>query len=98
MITLVQAILTEVPGSLSLAVTHLNSFLGLVDSGLHFLENHVWADVQSENDFTASLVVAKMILQAAEHDPSIINKLSDQTTEVRSVLFGLWTVATTPLI
>jgi len=76
-----QAITTMVtPGFSAPATTHLNALLALVDNGLHFLQNHVWSDI--ENDFTASLAVGKMVLQAANHDPNIMSRLSDHGQEV----------------
>jgi hypothetical protein len=53
-----------------------------VDDGFFYLQNHTWSEVQSENDFTASVAVAKMILQAAEHKPDIILKQLADTPEV----------------
>jgi hypothetical protein len=46
----------------------------LADDGFFFLQNHTWSEVQSENDFNASVVVAKMILRAAEQRPEVILK------------------------
>lgn len=66
---------------------HLNSFLGLVDNGLHFLQHHNWADVHSDSDFTASMAVAKMVLEAATHDIEIMARFSDQGQEVCELLF-----------
>jgi hypothetical protein len=57
--------------------------LGLLDPSIHFLQNHTWLDVGSDNDFTASLAVGKLIFQLAEQDPSIIMKLSDYGAEVQ---------------
>ncbi|KAF7338262.1 hypothetical protein MVEN_02051500 [Mycena venus] len=64
-------------GTASPATTHLNSFMGLVDYGFYYLQNHMWTDIQSENDFYASLAVAKMILQATNYNSSIWGRLSE---------------------
>jgi hypothetical protein len=69
-------------GTASPATTHLNSFVGLVDYGFYYLQNHMWTDIQSENDFYASLAVAKMILQATSYNNSIWGRLSEPA-EVR---------------
>ncbi|KAG5645223.1 hypothetical protein DXG03_006640 [Asterophora parasitica] len=70
---------TEIPGFLPPIIRYLPSFLGLVDSGIQFLQAHVWLDV--DNDFAASLAVARMLLQVSGQDPTITNKLSDYGTE-----------------
>ncbi|KAJ6630829.1 hypothetical protein B0H10DRAFT_1938967 [Mycena sp. CBHHK59/15] len=41
------------------------------------IENHIWTDIQSENDFYASLAVGKMILQAATYNSSIYGRMSE---------------------
>ncbi|KAJ6502509.1 hypothetical protein C8R45DRAFT_976826 [Mycena sanguinolenta] len=64
-------------GTASPATTHLNSFMGLIDYGFYYLHNHMWTDVQSENDFYASLAVAKIILQATNYNNSIWGRLSE---------------------
>ncbi|KAF7363482.1 hypothetical protein MSAN_01004100 [Mycena sanguinolenta] len=64
-------------GTVSPATTHLNSFMNLVDYGFYYLHNHMWTDVQSENDFYASLAVAKIILQATNYNNSIWGRLSE---------------------
>ncbi|KAJ7235476.1 hypothetical protein B0H12DRAFT_1141671 [Mycena haematopus] len=64
-------------GTASPATTHLNSFIGLVDYGFYYLHNHMWTDIQSENDFYASLAVAKIILQATNYNNSIWGRLSE---------------------
>ncbi|KAF5380960.1 hypothetical protein D9615_003973 [Tricholomella constricta] len=70
---------TEISGSLPPVIRHLPSLLGLVDSGIHFLQAHLWQDV--DNDFAASLAVARMLLQVSGQDPTIMIKLSDHGAE-----------------
>ncbi|RDB21389.1 hypothetical protein Hypma_011626 [Hypsizygus marmoreus] len=72
---------TEISGSLPPITQHLSSLIGLVDPGIHFLQAHPWQDVSSESDFAASLGVAKLLLQVAGQDPTVMNKLSDYGTE-----------------
>ncbi|KAJ6596919.1 hypothetical protein DFH09DRAFT_972654 [Mycena vulgaris] len=67
----------EHTGTASPATTHLNLFMGLVDYGFYFLQNHMWTDIQSENDFYASLAVGRMILQATAYNNSIYGRMSD---------------------
>ncbi|KAJ7685226.1 hypothetical protein DFH06DRAFT_1157872 [Mycena polygramma] len=57
--------------------THLNSFIGLVDYGFYYLQHHIWTDIQSDNDFYASLAVAKMILHVANYNNSIYGRMSE---------------------
>jgi hypothetical protein len=59
-----------------------DAFLSLAEDGFFFLQNHTWSEVQSENDFTASVAVARMILQAAEKRPDIVLKQLAETTDV----------------
>lgn len=42
----------------------------LIENGCYFLDNHVWLDAQTENDFNVSLTVARIIFQALEQDPT----------------------------
>jgi hypothetical protein len=56
--------------------------MGLVDYGFYYMQHHIWTDIQSENDFYASLAVAKMILQAANYNSSIYGRISEPA-EVR---------------
>ena len=60
----------------------VRTLLSLVDPGLHFLQNHVWLDVGSESDFSASLAVGRVIMEVAECDSSVISRLSEHGAEV----------------
>jgi hypothetical protein len=73
---------TEIPGSLSPVYGHLPSLLNLVDPGLYFLQNHIWSDVGSENDFTALLDVGRLVLEVARQDPSVMQRFSQHSSEV----------------
>lgn len=73
---------TEIPGSLPANIRYLPPLHGLLDHGIHFLQHHAWLDVGSENDFTASLAVGKLIFQLAGQDPLVITKVSDYGMEV----------------
>jgi len=68
-------------GYMSQARAFPEIFLSVAEDGFYFLQNHTWSEVQSENDFTASVAVAKMILQAAEQKPDIILKQLADTSE-----------------
>ncbi|KAG6890677.1 hypothetical protein C0995_005049 [Termitomyces sp. Mi166 len=70
---------TQTPGSFPPIVSHLSSFLDLVEPAIHFIQNHPWQDV--EKDFAASLAAARLILQASAQDPNVMNRLSDHGTE-----------------
>ncbi|KAJ7774577.1 hypothetical protein DFH07DRAFT_865871 [Mycena maculata] len=59
------------------ATIHLNLFMGLVDHAFYYLQNQMWTDIQSENDFYASLAVGKMILQAAAFNGSVYGRISE---------------------
>lgn len=74
---------SDAPGYASPAQIFPDSFLSLAEDGLSFLQNHVWSEVHSENDFAASVAVAKAILHGAEQKPDIMIRYSD-TSEVRS--------------
>jgi len=59
-----------------------DAFMSLAEDGFFFLQNHTWSEVQSENDFVASVAVAKMILRAALQKPDIILKQLADASEV----------------
>lgn len=63
---------TTINGSTTPALSHPNLFLGLAAPGAYFLYNHAWADVRTDNDFQASLTVAKMLLQISNLDPRVL--------------------------
>ncbi|KAJ7632645.1 hypothetical protein FB45DRAFT_913016 [Roridomyces roridus] len=58
-------------GTVAPATTHSDLFMALVDPAFYYLQNRIWTDIQSENDFSASLAVGKVILQAAAYNSSI---------------------------
>lgn len=64
-------------GTTTPATMHQNLSMGLVDYGFYYLQQHMWTDIQSENDFYASLAVGKMILQAAAYNNSIYGRISE---------------------
>ncbi|KAF5315600.1 hypothetical protein D9611_004713 [Ephemerocybe angulata] len=51
----------------------------LVENGCYFLDHHTWLDVQTENDFNVSLVVARIIFRALEQDPTATNSSMEIT-------------------
>jgi hypothetical protein len=64
----------------------LDSVLELAVDGLNFLQHHVWSDVHSDRDFTVSIAVAKIVLEAADHKPGILaRQMTEQGGEVRAV-------------
>lgn len=73
------------PGYVPPASMHLKHFLGLVDHGILFLQNYLWVDIHSDNDFQASLAVGKMILNAATYDHTIMVRLAEQGIEVNNL-------------
>ena len=73
---------TEIPGALSPVHQHIPFLLALVEPGLYFLQNHIWSDVGSEDDFTALLSVGRLILEVARQDPSVMQRFSHHASEV----------------
>jgi hypothetical protein len=66
----------------------IESIRGLADNGFYFLQHHTWSDIQSDNDYTVSIAVAKLVLEAADHDPDILMRhMSDHSGEVLLDLF-----------
>ncbi|KIY72162.1 hypothetical protein CYLTODRAFT_367962 [Cylindrobasidium torrendii FP15055 ss-10] len=55
----------------------------LPDNGFFFLLHHNWSDGASDNDFTASMAVAKFVLHAAHRDPSTMSRLIEATVVER---------------
>ncbi|KAF7304918.1 hypothetical protein MKEN_01206100 [Mycena kentingensis (nom. inval.)] len=66
-------------GNVSLGNTHPNDLQTIVDNGFFYLQNHVWADTRSENDFTASLAIGKLVLQAATTNSSLYSRMAEPT-------------------
>jgi len=54
----------------------------LIDGACHFLEHHLWLDEYTENDCLVSVDVARVLLQAASEDPSIMQRFSGHGSEV----------------
>ncbi|KAJ3801305.1 hypothetical protein GGU11DRAFT_741651 [Lentinula aff. detonsa] len=71
---------TTINGSTTAALSYPNLFMGLALPGIHFLFNYTWAD-RTDNDFQASLTVAKMLLRVSKHDPHILIKFIESSTE-----------------
>ncbi|KAJ8700118.1 hypothetical protein PTI98_003174 [Pleurotus ostreatus] len=84
--SMLEVITTSEHGIDSLAKTHPLSFLGLVDSGFHFLSHHTWTNERADKDFDASISVAKMVLEAATLDKNIMVRLFEHVTEKRTSL------------
>ncbi|KAJ7219313.1 hypothetical protein GGX14DRAFT_435653 [Mycena pura] len=80
-------------GTTAPAMTHTSSFLALVEPGFYYLQNHMWSDIQSENDFHASLAVGKMILQAAMYNNSdVYGRLSEPSERRPGLGVRSWNV------
>jgi len=79
--SIIEAVTVADAGYAAPAQTFPDAFLSLVEDGFFFLQNHAWSEVQSENDFTASVAVAKMILQAAEQKPEVMLRPLADTSE-----------------
>ena len=45
----------------------------LVENGCYFLDHHTWLDQHTENDFSVSLTVGRIVFQALEQDPTATN-------------------------
>ena len=55
----------------------------LADSAIQFIQNHLWLDTHSEDDFAVSVTAAKFVLETVSRDPTIMGGLLlDQGTEV----------------
>ncbi|GAW10310.1 hypothetical protein LENED_012563 [Lentinula edodes] len=72
---------TNINGSTTPALSHSNLFVGLALPGIHFLYNYSWTDHRTDNDFQASLTVAKVLLRVSSKDPDILMKFVDVSTE-----------------
>ncbi|KAK0210802.1 hypothetical protein DFS33DRAFT_1251098 [Desarmillaria ectypa] len=66
---------TEIAGHTTPAVLYHQQFATIADNGFHFLQNHVWTDIRSDSDYSASLTTGKFILQAATYDPSVMTRV-----------------------
>jgi len=64
-------------------LAHFPPLLGLVEPGIYYLRTPFWVEVNSENDFSAALAVARMLLQVTGQDWSPLAKLLDRSGEVR---------------
>lgn len=76
---------TNINGSTTPALSHSNLFVGLALPGIHFLYNYSWTDHRTDNDFQASLTVAKVLLRVSSKDPDILMKFVDVSTEVSTI-------------
>ncbi|KAF8654221.1 hypothetical protein AX16_003745 [Volvariella volvacea WC 439] len=52
----------------------INASLNLTEHGIHFLYHH---DLTLNGDFPTSIAIARMILRAARHDPTVLNKFAN---------------------
>ncbi|KXN89237.1 Protein kinase C delta type [Leucoagaricus sp. SymC.cos] len=59
------------------ATLHSQLFVSLVDGGFYWLDCYLWSEGQTEQDFHASLAVAKMIFQAMSYDVSVLQRMDD---------------------
>lgn len=65
-------------------------FANLIDGACHFLEHHLWLDEYTENDCMVSVDVARLLLQAASEDHSIMQRFSGHGSEKYSrQIFGV---------
>ncbi|KAJ4487923.1 hypothetical protein J3R30DRAFT_3280032 [Lentinula aciculospora] len=72
---------TIINGSTTAALSYPNLFTGLAFPGIYFLFNYTWVDHRTDNDFQASLIVAKMVLQLSNQNPQILMKFIESSTE-----------------
>ena len=56
--------------------------LTLADHAMHFLFLHTWQNLQSDDDFMASMAVARLVLRGAKYEPNVINKFVNYAAEV----------------
>ncbi len=75
---------TEIAGHATPATLYQQEHPNLADNGFTYIQNSVWLDTNSDSDFSASLMIANFILQAASHDPSIMSRIVEQTLDVSS--------------
>jgi len=66
----------------------------LADDALSFLQNHPWHDDLIENDFGAAIATGKLVLQAAQNNPTIFQKFADYTLDVYFHHFKSWNIVT----
>ena len=69
---------SDTPGYISPAQMFPDSFLSLAEDGFIFLQVHAWSEVQTENDFNASVAVAKAILRGTEQKPDVMSRTFDE--------------------
>ncbi|KAF9454513.1 hypothetical protein P691DRAFT_770412 [Macrolepiota fuliginosa MF-IS2] len=75
--SILEALLTaEFSPAVTPVISHPQLFVDLVDDGYHWLDNYHWVEGQTEQDFYASLVVARMVFQAMSYDASVLQRLS----------------------
>ncbi|KAG7452502.1 uncharacterized protein BT62DRAFT_879722 [Guyanagaster necrorhizus] len=75
---LVAVMTTEIAGHTTPAVLYHQQFAAIAENGFHFLQNHVWTDMRTDSDYSASLMIGKFILQAAILDPSVMTRRSSR--------------------
>ncbi|KIK57795.1 hypothetical protein GYMLUDRAFT_228917 [Collybiopsis luxurians FD-317 M1] len=68
-------------GSTTPALSYPTQFTGLATPGMYFLYNHTWDGVRTDNDFQASLAVARMLLQLSSYDPHLLTKFAEVGVE-----------------
>ncbi|KAJ7111596.1 hypothetical protein C8R43DRAFT_935944 [Mycena crocata] len=77
MLEVIETPLDHSGSTASPATMHLNLFMGLVDYAFYYLQHHMWTEVQTDNDFHASLAVGKLILRATSYNNSIYGRMSE---------------------
>ncbi|KAF7976726.1 hypothetical protein HWV62_5909 [Athelia sp. TMB] len=81
---------SDTPGYISPAQMFPDSFLSLAEDGFIFLQAHAWSEVQTENDFNASVAVAKAILRGAEQKPDVMSHTSDERNSRHMLSIRAW--------
>jgi len=59
----------------------------MLEPAYNFLQNHLWQEENTEDDFQAILTTGKFVLQIANEDPSVLQRLMDPTLEVCILIF-----------
>ncbi len=70
---------TELSPGVTPITLHSHLLVGLTDSGGYWLDNYYWVEGQTEEDFHASLPVARMVFQAMSYSASALEMASESS-------------------
>ncbi|KAF4615386.1 hypothetical protein D9613_003079 [Agrocybe pediades] len=72
---------SEDENSLPPSSTHAQVFRNMLEAAYNYMQNHAWQEENTEDDFQAAMCTGKFILQIANQDPSVLQKIMDPTSE-----------------